>query len=97
MTGALLLSGLPCGEYGGGASPGATKLGSGAKPGDGPAGRKAVLSYFDQILMPHTHTTANMIVYISDSPVVMKKVETFPKDLLSKMHSNIPFIHPYCD
>lgn len=32
MTGALLLSGLPCGEYGGGGSPGATELGNGAKP-----------------------------------------------------------------
>lgn len=31
ITGALLLSGLPCGEYGGGGSPGTSELGNGAK------------------------------------------------------------------
>lgn len=32
ITGALLLSGLPCGEYGGGGSPGTSPLGNGARP-----------------------------------------------------------------
>lgn len=32
MTGALLLSGLPCGEYGGGGSPSTTEVGNGDKP-----------------------------------------------------------------
>lgn len=33
MTGALLLSGLPCGEYGGGGSPSTTEVGNDARPG----------------------------------------------------------------
>lgn len=32
MTGALLLSGLPCGEYGGGGSPSTTEVGNDARP-----------------------------------------------------------------
>lgn len=42
MTGALLLSGLPCGEYGGGGSPGTSALGNGARPWDRTEGGTSV-------------------------------------------------------
>lgn len=53
MTGALLLSGLPCGEYGGGGSPGATELGNGAKPDEDEEEEVLLILYLLTLIKQH--------------------------------------------